>query len=97
MRDRVPKGLRALQLERPNAEYLEVVITMTETEIQEALKQEEALADELTKYTGDWVAIADTKVIAHAATFEELAKNVELENVNRFFQVAEESVVGAFY
>lgn len=70
---------------------------MTETEIKKALKQEEALAEELTKYTGEWVAIADTSVVAHAKTFDDLAETVELENVNRFFQVAEESVVGCFY
>ena len=64
---------------------------MTPTEIEQTLKAEEALADALSAYTGQWVAVRDHRVVSHADTLNVLLERVEpeLPTLERIFEVAE--------
>jgi hypothetical protein len=48
------------------------------------LEAERALARTLGPYVGQWVGVADHKVVAHAPTFEELAAIVDVATVATF-------------
>jgi hypothetical protein len=54
---------------------------MTTIELEHALEAEEALNEDLKNYTGQWVAVAGARVVAHAKTLGELLEQVEGKEV----------------
>jgi hypothetical protein len=53
---------------------------MTPAELENNLANERRLSDELRKYAGQWVAIRDHQVVAHAATPEKLDEQLKSED-----------------
>jgi Family of unknown function (DUF5678) len=66
--------------------------------VAEEIQAEEKLGEALNAYAGEWVAVADYVVVAHAATLEELLGQIEgrEEEVEEVFQVSEGNVA-CFY
>jgi|GEM_PF-1481290 len=64
---------------------------MTPADIEQTLKSEEELADSLSAYTGEWVAVREHRVVNHAPTLNALLERVEPEipNLERIFEVGE--------
>lgn len=66
--------------------------------VAEEVRAEELLAADLASYAGRWVAIIDHRVIASAATLEELLVEVQgKEDEAEVFQVAEDGATACFY
>ena len=70
---------------------------MTATELDQALKAEEVLAQELSGYAGRWVAIRDHSVVTSAPTLEELLNRVDPGGLDRIIEVSRETVAGCLY
>jgi hypothetical protein len=64
---------------------------MTATEIRQALAAEETLAETLSDFTGQWVAVRDHRVVNHAETLNALLERVEpeLPSLERIFEVGD--------
>lgn len=70
---------------------------MTVHELDQAVEAEERLSHALEQYAGQWVAIADHAVIAHAETLEDLLAQVEGQEVERVQQVPEHTGIACFF
>jgi hypothetical protein len=70
---------------------------MTTAELDKALEAEEVLAQELSEYAGEWVAIQDRSVVASAPSLEDLLSSVDLEDLDRILEVSKEPVAGCLY
>ena len=59
--------------------------------VAERIQAEEGLRDALRQYAGEWVAVLDHALIAHAQTLESLLEQVaEQEGQVEIFQVSED-------
>jgi hypothetical protein len=70
---------------------------MTALELDQALKAEEVLAQELSRYAGAWVAIRDHSVVTSAPTLEDLLNLVDPGGLDRIIEVSGETVAGCLY
>ena len=71
---------------------------MTDLELQEALRAEESLAQEMSRYAGRWVAVdKDRAIVDSAPTIEELLTRVEPEGLDRILEVSREPTSACFY
>ncbi|HEX4344167.1 MAG TPA: DUF5678 domain-containing protein [Solirubrobacteraceae bacterium] len=57
----------------------------------EQVRAEEKLSEALEEFAGDWVAVREHAVVAHASGLEELLDEIKDTEVEAFFQVAEDS------
>lgn len=71
--------------------------SMTATELEQALRAEEVLAQELSKYAGRWVAIRDHRVVTSAPTLDDLLERVDPGGFDRIIEVSRETVAGCLY
>lgn len=65
---------------------------MTVLELEREIAAEEALAEELKKYAGEWVAVRQHDVIVHAASLDQLLEQIseeEASSADAIFQVLE--------
>lgn len=70
---------------------------MTTAELDKALVAEEALARELERYPGKWVAVKDGGVVASAETLRGLLDQVQPETLDRILEVSDEPAAGCFF
>jgi hypothetical protein len=70
---------------------------MTLAELNQALKVEEVLAQELSGYAGRWVAILDRSIVDSADTLEEMLDRVDPGGLDRIFEVPRETVASCLY
>lgn len=70
---------------------------MTTAELNKALRDEEILAQEMGRYAGCWVAVADRTVVASANTLEALLDRVDPEGLDRILEVSREPTAGCFF
>ncbi|MGH2974737.1 MAG: DUF5678 domain-containing protein [Solirubrobacterales bacterium] len=70
---------------------------MTPTELDQALRAEEVLAQELAEYAGRWVAIKDRSVVAIANSLDALLERVDPAGLDRILEVSEEPTAGCFF
>jgi Family of unknown function (DUF5678) len=66
------------------------------TELMNAVRAERELSSDLAQYVGEWVAVRDHEVVAHAATLAELLNQVDTDAVEGVFQVAEQGTASFF-
>ena len=72
-------------------------LTVAEVLHQQVLAEKE-LSRDLEHYAGEWVAVRDHKVIAHAPSLEDLAAQVDdLESVDAVFEVPEGEYAACFF
>jgi hypothetical protein len=76
---------------------MEVIRFMATAEINAALAAEEVLAEELSRYAGCWVAVADRSVVASANSLEELLDRVDPEGLDRILEVSSKPTAGCFF
>ena len=59
--------------------------------LEQEIQAEKVLAGELEKYAGEWVAVRQHEVLAHAGSLEELLEQIKKEQaeVDGVFQVPE--------
>lgn len=69
---------------------------MTVAEIDRQVKAEEALSKELGAYVGQWVAVRDHHVVAHAPILKELLEQTKEIEIDGTFRVPEEKTA-CFY
>jgi hypothetical protein len=68
------------------------------TKINEALRAEEKLADNLSAHIGEWVAVRDHAVVCHADSLGSLlADTKEIDNIDRILEVSREPGVSCFF
>jgi hypothetical protein len=65
--------------------------------VAETIKGEEQLASQLENYAGEWVAVRDQTVIAHADELEQLLERIEGSEVEAVFQVAQDPHSACFF
>jgi hypothetical protein len=70
---------------------------MSVIELDQELEAEKALAEELRRYAGEWVAVREHQVVAHAASLEELLEQISEEEVEGTFQVPEGDPAPCFF
>jgi len=70
---------------------------MTPTELDQALRAEEVLAQELAKYAGRWVAIKDRTVVAIANSLDSLLERVDPAGLDRILEVSDDAAAGCLY
>lgn len=58
--------------------------------VQEQVKAEEALSSKLSEFVGEWVAVKEHKVAAHAKTLKALISKVDIDTVEGVFRVPQE-------
>jgi Family of unknown function (DUF5678) len=59
-------------------------LTVAERELKQAVKAERRLSKRLGEYAGEWIAIRDHKIVAHAKTISDLIDQVrdQLEDLD---------------
>lgn len=65
---------------------------MTVLELEREIQDETVLAEELEKYAGEWVAVRQHSVMAHATSLDELLEQITEEQASGadgIFQVPE--------
>jgi len=55
------------------------------------------LSDNLRRFPGEWVAIRDQAVVAHAPTLESLREQTAGRHIDRFFQVPQRRPGGGIF
>lgn len=65
--------------------------------VAEQVQAEEVLAVDLENYAGQWVAVRDHAVIAHAYTLEDLLVEIEGQTEVNVFQAADSGAVACFF
>lgn len=70
---------------------------MTVAEREKARKAELKLGKRLEKHSGEWVAIRDHSIVAHAATLSELLERIDASAVDRIMHVATEDTAIRFF
>ena len=72
---------------------------MTVAELDREIQAEEALAQELAKYPGEWVAVRDHAIVAHRGTLTELREQIEKAalEVEGVFRVPEADTSSCFF
>lgn len=65
--------------------------------VAETIRAEEQLASKLETYAGEWVAVRDQAVVAHADELEQLLERIEGTEVEAVFQVAEDPHSACFF
>jgi hypothetical protein len=65
--------------------------------VAEQVQAERRLGDTLDQYPGEWVAVRDYEVVAHAGTLEALLDQVEDSEAVEVFQVAEDPHAACFF
>jgi hypothetical protein len=73
---------------------------LTETlrkRLEEQLEAESELSRRLRDFVGRWVAVKDHKVVADAATLDELLKIIDVDDVEAVLEVEEKSGTAAFF
>ena len=70
---------------------------MTTMELNAVLMAEEVLAEELSRYAGCWVAVADRSVVASANSLEDLLDRVDPEGLDRILEVSEKPTASCFF
>ena len=80
------------------AVLLEGTAQVTSTELHEALKAEEVLAQELSRYAGRWVAIDNDRcIVASAISLEALLSRVDPGGLDRIIEVSSDPVAACLY
>jgi hypothetical protein len=70
---------------------------LAQAEISRALEAEERLALEFDDFAGEWVAIRDHRVVAHAPTLRALLDGITTTKVDRILEVPEEAALSCFF
>jgi hypothetical protein len=73
---------------------------MTVAELHRAIEGERRLGRHLEEYPGQWVAVCDQKVVAHAETLGELLEQIEsqgLQDQATVLQVPAEQAAACFF
>jgi Family of unknown function (DUF5678) len=70
---------------------------MSTLELEPEIQAELQLADELAQYPGEWVAVSEHAVVAHAPTLQELREEVGEKEVEGVFQVPEGDPAACFF
>jgi Family of unknown function (DUF5678) len=70
---------------------------MTTAELERQIQAERTLADELEQYAGEWVAVSQHAVVAHASTLAELRDEIGEAEVEGVFQVPEGNPSACFF
>jgi hypothetical protein len=65
--------------------------------VAEQVQAERRLGDTLDQYPGEWVAVLNHEVIAHADTLEALLEQIEASEEVEVFQIAEDPHVACFF
>lgn len=65
-------------------------------DLMSAVEAEKRLSTDLEQYAGQWVAVKDQQVVAHASTLDEVLSMVEVGEVDGVFQVAEHATASFF-
>jgi Family of unknown function (DUF5678) len=65
--------------------------------LEEQLEAESELSRRLGDFVGRWVAVKDHKVIADAATLDELLGIIDVDDVEAVLEVEEKSGTAAFF
>jgi hypothetical protein len=65
----------------------------------EQIKAEQALAEQLSEYAGEWVAVCNHTIVAHADTLDQLREQIEQEEieVEGVFRVPEGDTSACFF
>jgi len=59
--------------------------------VAEQVNAEQKLSESLEQFAGEWVAVRNHGVVAHARNVEDLLDAIKETEVEAFFQVAEDS------
>jgi Family of unknown function (DUF5678) len=65
--------------------------------LEEQLEAESELSRRLRDFVGRWVAVKDHKVVADAATLDELLRIIDVDDVEAVLEVEEKSGTAAFF
>jgi len=65
--------------------------------VAEQVQAERRLGGTLDQYPGEWVAVRDHEVVAHASTIEALIEQIEASEEVEVFQVAEDPHAACFF
>ncbi len=65
--------------------------------VAEQITAEEELSRELSHHAGEWVAVSGHKIVAHAATIEELLEQATEQPEVEVFQVSDDPGLACFY
>lgn len=66
------------------------------TELMRQVQAETELARHLDEFAGEWVAVREHEVVAHAPTLSALLEQIDPEEVEGVFQVAEQATACFF-
>jgi hypothetical protein len=70
---------------------------MTTLELERELQAEQTLAERLEQYAGEWVAVRNHEVVAHAGSLQELREQIGQEEVEGAFKVPEGAEAACFF
>jgi hypothetical protein len=70
---------------------------VTVAELTKELEAEQALGSELEKYAGQWVAVKDHTVVAHATTLQGLLEQVTEDEDTVVLRVPEDPNTACFF
>jgi hypothetical protein len=65
--------------------------------LMDQVRAERELAAHLQDFRGQWVAVNDHRVVASAATLDELMEHIDAESVDAVFEVAEVESAAWYY
>lgn len=66
------------------------------TDLMAAVQAENQLSADLANYVGQWVAVRDHEVVAHAETLSALLEKIDSDSVEGVFQVVEQGTASFF-
>jgi hypothetical protein len=66
-------------------------------DLQEQVAAERQLNEALKDYAGQWVAVRKHEVVSHADSLDELMAQIEPDEVESVFRVAEDQQAVCFY
>lgn len=70
---------------------------MAVTELDRQVEAEEALRHRLADFAGEWVAVRDHQVVAHALTATALLEKVNAKEIEGIFQVPKDKDAACFF
>jgi hypothetical protein len=70
---------------------------MSTVELEREIQAETVLASELEKYAGEWVAVNEHAVVAHARTLQELREQIGETEVEGVLKVPEGDPAACFF
>jgi hypothetical protein len=86
----------AHERDRVQEEGEELSVALLEA-VRRQVDAEQRLSERLPEHAGEWVAVRDHEVVAHAATLHELMAEVDDADVEAVFKVVKEQGTACFF